>query len=177
MAHDLAYAYDLLQVTPQASEKEIRAAWRKLARRYHPDLAKTDPEEAARRMSEINAAYDAVAHHGTRQDAQTAPKPSARRRPRTARQAAECQAWRRQRDLMARKAAKLWKAEQAAQAAQSAKLSVQLDAQKPRQLALKTTAKWNPAEQSLINTARAAFESTRKTLSTAAQSPAFSACH
>ncbi|WP_294222031.1 J domain-containing protein [uncultured Shimia sp.] len=173
MAHDLTYAFDLLQVTPTASEKELRAAWLRLARRYHPDLAKIDPEEASRRMSEINAAYDAVANRALN-DAQPAPKQRARRRTRTARQAAECQAWRRQRDAMARKAAKAW---QAAQATKVAHPAAQLEEPKPRQIALKTTAKWNRAEQSLINTARAAFEGTRKTLSTAATRPVLSACH
>lgn len=177
MAHDLAYAYDLLQVTPNASEKEMRAAWRRLARRYHPDLAKTDPEEAARRMSEINAAYDAVAHHIARKNAEPAPKPSLRRRPRTARQAAECQAWRRQRDAMARKAAKAWKAAQVAATPERVEPTPQLDAPKPLQLAPKAAAKWNQAEQSLINSARAAFEGTRKTLGTGTPRPVFSACH
>lgn len=177
MAHDLAYAYDLLQVTPNASEKEMRAAWRRLARRHHPDLAKTNPEEAARRMSEINAAYDAVTHHRALQETRTAPKPSLRRRPRTARQAAECQAWRRQRDAMARKAAKAWKAAQVAAAPERIEPTPQLDAPKPLQLAPKAAAKWNRAEQSLINSARAAFEGTRKTLGTGAPRPVFSACH
>ncbi|SMP03266.1 J domain-containing protein [Shimia sagamensis] len=172
MAQDLTYAYDLLQVTPTTSVKEMQAAWRKLARRYHPDLAKINPEEASRRMSEINAAYDAVAHHRALKDEQ--PKPRARRRSRTARQAAECQAWRRQRDAMARKAAKAW---QAAQTEQTANTAPQIEKTKPRQTALTATAKWNRTEQSLINTARAAFEGTRKTLSTAARRPAFSACH
>lgn len=173
MAQDLTYAYDLLQVTPTSSEMEMRAAWRRLARRYHPDLAKINPEEASRRMSEINAAYDAVAHHRALNDAQPAPKPR-RRRARTARQAAECQAWRRQRDAMARKAAKAWKAAQATKVAEPAP---RLEEPNPRQIALQTTTKWNRAEQSLINTARAAFEGTRKTLSTAAQRPVLSACH
>lgn len=173
MAHDLAYAYALLQVTPTSSEKEMRAAWRKLARRYHPDLAKIDPEEASRRMSEINAAYDAVVHHRALNEVQPAPKPR-RRRTRTARQAAECQAWRRQRDAMARKAAKAWQVTQATKVAQP---PPQLEEPKPRQIVLQSTAKWNRAEQSLINTARAAFEGTRKTLSTAATRPVLSACH
>ena len=177
MAHDLAYAYDLLQVTPNASEKEMRAAGRRLARRYHPDLAKTAPEEAARRMSEINAAYDAVAHHIARKSAEPTPKPSVRRRQRTARQAAECLAWRRQRDAMARKAAKAWKAAQVTAAPERIEPTPQLDAPKPLQLAPKAAAKWNQAEQSLINSARAAFEGTRKTLGTGAPRPVFSACH
>lgn len=174
MAQDIAYAYALLQVTPAASDTEMRTAWRTLARRYHPDLAKIDPEEASRRMSEINAAYDAVAHHRALKDLQPAPKSRARRRSRTAREAAECLAWRGLRDVQARKAAKAWQAAQATKVAQPAP---QLAEPKPRQIALKTTAKWNRAEQSLINTARAAFEGTRKTLSTAATRPVLSACH
>ena len=66
MSPEIEHAYSLLEVTPDVSDKEMRSAWRKLVRRYHPDLAKTDPEEASRRMADINAAFDAVAYHRSR---------------------------------------------------------------------------------------------------------------
>lgn len=52
MADDL---YRILQVEPQAGEEAIKAAYRRLARLYHPDL-NADPA-AAERMRRINAAY------------------------------------------------------------------------------------------------------------------------
>ena len=56
--------YAILGIRETASPGEIKAAWKDLARRYHPDKlrARGVPDEAARlaerRMAEINAAYD-----------------------------------------------------------------------------------------------------------------------
>lgn len=49
-------AYTVLQVDPRAEADVVRAAYRALARRYHPDGAAPD----AQRMSEINQAFDQV---------------------------------------------------------------------------------------------------------------------
>lgn len=48
--------FAVLEIGPGASEQEIRAAYRRLARRYHPDL---HPEraDAEQRLKELNAAY------------------------------------------------------------------------------------------------------------------------
>ena len=57
----------VLGVEPGASPDEIKAAWRALARRHHPDLTGDDPEvarRATRRMAEINAAYAALTRAG-----------------------------------------------------------------------------------------------------------------
>lgn len=51
--------YDILGVSPNASKDEIAKAYRKLAKKYHPDLNPGD-ETAAKKMSEINAAYDEI---------------------------------------------------------------------------------------------------------------------
>ena len=47
-------AYRVLRVDPAANEESIRAAYRLLARRYHPDGAEPD----LARMTEINLAHD-----------------------------------------------------------------------------------------------------------------------
>ena len=52
--------YDVLQVSPDASAEVIQAAYRVLARAYHPDL-NTSPE-AERKMQQLNAAYAALLH-------------------------------------------------------------------------------------------------------------------
>jgi molecular chaperone DnaJ len=51
--------YKVLGVSPDASDEEIKRAYRKLAKQYHPDLNPGD-QEAARRMQEINAAYEQI---------------------------------------------------------------------------------------------------------------------
>ena len=48
--------YETLEITSSASEAEIKKAYRKLARQYHPDVNK-DPD-AEEKFKEINAAYE-----------------------------------------------------------------------------------------------------------------------
>jgi curved DNA-binding protein CbpA len=55
--------HDVLGIEPGASPAQVKAAWRRLARRHHPDLTGDDPEAsriATRRMAEINEAYAAL---------------------------------------------------------------------------------------------------------------------
>lgn len=51
--------YKVLGVRPDASDEEIKRAYRKLAKQYHPDLNPGD-EVAAKKMQQINAAYDQI---------------------------------------------------------------------------------------------------------------------
>ena len=51
--------FQILGVSPNASEDEIRQAYRRLAKKYHPDLNPGDAT-AAQKMNEINAAYDVI---------------------------------------------------------------------------------------------------------------------
>lgn len=53
----MADYYDVLGVPKNADEKEIRKAYRKLARKYHPDL-NPDDKKAEDRFKRINEAYE-----------------------------------------------------------------------------------------------------------------------
>ena len=51
--------YNILGVDPKATEGEIRTAYRKLARRYHPDVNPGD-DEAEAKFKEVAAAFDVL---------------------------------------------------------------------------------------------------------------------
>ncbi|MBI3746480.1 MAG: J domain-containing protein [Chloroflexi bacterium] len=59
--------HDILGVARGASQAVIKAAWRKLARVHHPDVAGADPvaaRSATRKMAEINRAYEQLQGDG-----------------------------------------------------------------------------------------------------------------
>jgi curved DNA-binding protein CbpA len=56
--------YKTLQVDPEAEDEVIAAAYRRLARKYHPDTA--TGTEAAGRMEAINAAWEVIGHPKSR---------------------------------------------------------------------------------------------------------------
>ena len=74
--------YAVLGVAPGASEQELARAYRRLAKRHHPDLAGGASEAA--RMAQINAAYELARverRRGGRRSRGAAPtQPRARRR-------------------------------------------------------------------------------------------------
>ena len=51
--------YKVLGVSPDASDEEIKRAYRRLAKEYHPDRNPGD-EAAAKKMQQINAAYEQI---------------------------------------------------------------------------------------------------------------------
>ena len=60
-AMTLEEARDLLDLGLKATKKEIRAAYRRAARRWHPDRVPAGAEETCRaRMQQINAAYQLI---------------------------------------------------------------------------------------------------------------------
>lgn len=51
--------YKVLGVSPDASDEEIKRAYRQLAKKYHPDRNPGDTE-AAKKMQQVNAAYEQI---------------------------------------------------------------------------------------------------------------------
>ena len=51
--------YEVLGVSRDATDEEIKKAYRQLAKKYHPDVNPGD-KQAEEKMKEINAAYDAI---------------------------------------------------------------------------------------------------------------------
>ena len=51
--------YKVLGLGPDASDEDVKKAYRRLAKKYHPDLNPGD-QEAARKMQEVNAAYEQI---------------------------------------------------------------------------------------------------------------------
>lgn len=51
--------YDILGVTKASTDSEIKQAYHRLAKQYHPDINKDNPS-AAEKFKEINAAYDQI---------------------------------------------------------------------------------------------------------------------
>ena len=51
--------YKVLGVSRDASDEEIKTAYRRLAKKYHPDLNPGDAE-AAKKMQQVNAAYEQI---------------------------------------------------------------------------------------------------------------------
>ena len=57
--------YKVLGVSKDATDDEITKAYRKLARKYHPDLNKT--KEAEEKFKDISEAYDVLSNKDNRQ--------------------------------------------------------------------------------------------------------------
>lgn len=57
--------YEVLGVKREATESEIKSAYRKLARKYHPDVNKT--KEAEQKFKDINEAYEVLSDKAKRQ--------------------------------------------------------------------------------------------------------------
>lgn len=50
--------YEVLEVSEKASKEVIEKAYKILAKKYHPDLNKDNPQEAEKKMKALNEAYE-----------------------------------------------------------------------------------------------------------------------
>jgi molecular chaperone DnaJ len=58
--------YEVLGVPRTATPEEIKQAYRRLARQYHPDVAKENPKVAEEKFKELSEAYEVLANPETR---------------------------------------------------------------------------------------------------------------
>ncbi|MCI8293949.1 MAG: J domain-containing protein [Hespellia sp.] len=54
--------YDVLEISPNASDEEVKAAYRELTRKYHPDANVNNPlaDLAEEKFKEVQEAYDTI---------------------------------------------------------------------------------------------------------------------
>lgn len=81
---DIGDSFAILQLEPNASEAEIKKAYRKLSLKFHPDKASkdVDPAIAAHRFHQINVAYETLMDPAARAKASQKSKEDAERRKR-----------------------------------------------------------------------------------------------
>lgn len=70
--------YDILNVSKNASQKEIKNSYKKLVKKYHPDVYAGDKSFADKKIKEINSAYDVLSNEDLKKeyDATITPIPS-----------------------------------------------------------------------------------------------------
>ena len=59
--------YEILEITKNASESEVKKAYRSLALRWHPDKNPENMKEAEIRFKEISEAYEVLSDSKTNQ--------------------------------------------------------------------------------------------------------------
>ncbi|MEE9115696.1 MAG: DnaJ domain-containing protein, partial [Thermoplasmata archaeon] len=52
--------YEVLEIERGASEKDIKKAYRKLAKKHHPDMNKDNPKGAAEKFKKVSEAYEVL---------------------------------------------------------------------------------------------------------------------
>ncbi|MBD8916169.1 MAG: J domain-containing protein [Pseudobutyrivibrio sp.] len=59
--------FEILNVSENAEDEVIRASYKALAKKYHPDNTELDADVAAQKMQEINEAYQVLADKNQRE--------------------------------------------------------------------------------------------------------------
>ena len=59
--------YSLLGVSRNASEQELKKAYKKLAMKYHPDRNQGDKDVAEKKFKEVSEAYEVLSDQNKRQ--------------------------------------------------------------------------------------------------------------
>ncbi|MCR2044961.1 molecular chaperone DnaJ [Anaerosalibacter massiliensis] len=54
--------YEILNLSKDATDEDIKKAYRRLAKKYHPDLNQGNKEEAEQKFKEINEAYEVLSN-------------------------------------------------------------------------------------------------------------------
>ena len=52
--------YEILEINKNATEEEIKKAYRKLAKKYHPDANPDNKKEAEEKFKEVSEAYEVL---------------------------------------------------------------------------------------------------------------------
>ena len=60
--------YDILEINETASTEVIKAAYRALVKKYHPDNYELENEDITERMAELNEAYAVLSDEKKRKD-------------------------------------------------------------------------------------------------------------
>lgn len=74
----LGDCYRLLELRADAQTDEIKASYRRLVRRYHPDVNPNNPQEAHRKFIQLNSAYRSLlqaSHRNATTVTKVKPKP------------------------------------------------------------------------------------------------------
>ncbi|MCL2333431.1 MAG: DnaJ domain-containing protein, partial [Candidatus Methanoplasma sp.] len=58
--------YEVLGVAKDASQDDIKKAYRTLAKKYHPDVTDLTKEEAEAKFKELSEAYEVLSDEGKR---------------------------------------------------------------------------------------------------------------
>ena len=68
--------YKVLEISPEATDEEVKTAYREMARKYHPDNYANNPlsDLAQEKMQEINEAYDTIIRGGAGKPAAVPPR-------------------------------------------------------------------------------------------------------
>lgn len=85
--------YDILGVSPTADDFVIRAAYKALAQRYHPDKFQGNAKEAEQKMRDINEAYDVLSDENKRRAYDASFKNSEQNEPKNEQAAKQQEDW------------------------------------------------------------------------------------